>query len=85
MIQPLHDRVVVKPQVRELSAVIQVQNREAFNLGEVMAVGPEVTEIKPGDLIRYGNGDYLSWNMFEIAGHKVQIIQEADVVGIEAA
>lgn len=85
MIQPLHDRVVVRPQVRELSAIIKVNNTEAYNLGEVLAVGPEVTEIKPGDMIRYGNGDYLKWNMFEIAGNKVQIIQEADVVGIEAA
>lgn len=85
MIQPLHDRVVVKPQVRELSAIIKVNNTEAYNLGEVLAIGPDVTEIKPGDMIRYGNGDYLKWNMFDIGGNKVQIIQEADVVGIEAA
>ena len=85
MIQPLHDRIVVAPKVRELSAIIKVNNTESYNLGEVMAVGPEVTEVKPGDMIRYGNGDYLKWNMFEIGQHKVQIIQEADVVGIEAA
>lgn len=85
MIKPLHNRIVVKPIPRSLSSVLIVENREAFNRGEVLSVGPEVTEVRPGQRIAYGNGDYLKWDLINLGDQKVQIIQEADVVGIEAA
>ena len=40
MLKPLQDRIVVKPDVRELSSVIIVENKEADNMGTVVAVGP---------------------------------------------
>lgn len=78
-IRPLRDRVVVIPETRELSSVIFVQNNEKYNLGTVAAVGPNVRELKAGEKIRYGNGTYLDWPVFEFGGLSYQLIQEADV------
>jgi len=52
MLQPLRDRVVVRPQVRTISEVIFVDNKEPFNEGTIMAIGPMVTEVKVGDFIK---------------------------------
>ena len=85
MIKPLTSYIAVRPIVRQLSDVIVVQNREPFNEGEVINVGPEVYEVKPGDRIRYGNGEYLDWDGVEINGETVQFIVEADVAAIVEA
>jgi len=82
MLQPLHDRVLVKPLVRQLSDIIIVDNREPFNEGTIVAVGPRVYDAKPGDFIKYGNGDYLKWPVHRIDGQDYQIIQEADIACI---
>ena len=82
MLKPLRDRVVVKPQVRSLSEILVVQNTEPFNEGVVVAVGPRVYDTKPGDFIKYGNGDYLKWPVHRIDGQDYQIIQEADIACI---
>lgn len=82
MIRPLKDRVAVKPHARVMSEVIFIDNREPFNEGTVMAVGPEVDQVKVGDVIKYGNGEYLNWPVYDIAGEKIQLIQEADVCGV---
>ena len=82
MLKPLFDRVVVKPQIRELSSVLYVENKEPFNRGEVIAVGPKVTGAMPGDFILYGNGDYLKWPTHKIDGQDYQIIQEADICAV---
>ena len=77
MIHPIQDRVLVKPAVVELSSVIFVQNKEKFNQGTVVAVGPgkidkfgrrKPLDAKPGDRIRYGNGTYLDWPIVEHEG-----------------
>ncbi len=78
-IRPLRDRVVVKPFVRKLSDIIIVNNTEKFNEGEIVAVGPDVTEAAVGDKIKYGNGTYLDWPVHEFDGQDYQIIQEADI------
>lgn len=78
-IRPLHDRVVVKPFVRKLSDIIHVVNKEKFNEGEIVAIGPQVYETKVGDKIKYGNGDYLDWPIQNFDGQDYQIIQEADI------
>jgi len=78
-IRPLHDRVVVKPFVRKLSDIIIVNNTEKFNEGEIVAVGPDATEVRVGDKIKYGNGTYLDWPVHTFDGQDYQIIQEADV------
>ena len=82
MLKPLRDRVVVKPTVRELSTIIHVNNTEPFNEGTVVAVGPLVDQTKVGDLIKYGNGDYLNWPVQRINGQDYQIIQEADICAV---
>jgi chaperonin GroES len=66
-----------------------VENREPFNRGTVIAIGPgkrskrgaiRPLDIKVGDRIRYGNGSYLDWPiMMDDSGIKYQVIQEADV------
>jgi len=82
MLKPLKDRVVVKPQVRHISDIILVNNKEPFNEGTIVAVGPNVRECKAGDFIKYGNGDYLNWPTHRIDGQDYQIIQEADICAV---
>jgi co-chaperonin GroES (HSP10) len=79
LIRPLHDRVVVRPNVRQLSSVLHVQNNEKFNEGTVVSVGPRVRSVAVGDFVKYGNGTYLDWPLVEVDGCDYQIIQEADV------
>ena len=92
MLRPVHDRVLVKPHVVELSSIIYVNNTEKYNSGTVVAVGPgkidgkgrrQPLDAKPGDQIRYGNGTYLDWPIIEYEGEKYQLIQEADICWIE--
>ena len=82
MIQPLNDRLAVRPHIRQLSEIIHVQNTEKFNEGTVVAIGPKVHDVKVGDFIKYGNGDYLKWPVHTIDGQDYQIIQEADIACI---
>lgn len=82
MLKPLRDRVVVRPQVRQLSELIHVVNREPFNEGTIVAIGPDVYDVKPGDFVKYGNGDYLNWPVHTIDGQDYQIIQEADIAAV---
>ena len=79
MLKPLKDRVVVKPQTRHISDILIINNKEPFNEGTIVAVGPEVREVRPGDFIKYGNGDYLNWPVQRIDGQDYQIIQEEDI------
>jgi co-chaperonin GroES (HSP10) len=79
MFLPLRDRVVVKTRVRKLSDVIIVNNKEPFNEGTVVAIGPKVRETKVGDFVKYGNGDYLNWPTHSVNGEDFQIIQEGDI------
>ena len=82
MLRPLNDRVLVKPRVRQLSDIIWVNNKEAFNEGTIIAIGPLVDQAAVGDFIKYGNGDYLNWPTQRINGQDYQIIQEADICAI---
>ena len=82
MLKPLRDRVIVRPKARKISDIIFVNNQEPFNEGTIIAIGPNVLEAKPGDFIKYGNGDYLKWPVHTIDGQDYQIIQEADIACI---
>jgi co-chaperonin GroES (HSP10) len=82
MIRPLRNFITVQPSVRKLSDVIHVNNREPFNEGTIVAVGPEVKEARVGDRIKYGNGDYLNWPTHNKDGQDYQIIAEADVCAV---
>lgn len=82
MLQPIKNKVVVRPQARKMSDVIYVENREPFNEGTIVAVGKEVREAKVGDFIKYGNGDYLNWPTHTIDGQDYQIISEMDICAV---
>ena len=93
MIRPLRDHIVVEPAEISLSQTIIAKNKEPFNRGLVLAVGPGLRdkknrllpmECKPGQWVRYGNGTYLDWPVIDDDGRKVQMIREADIVGIES-
>ena len=85
MLRPLHDKITVRPIVRKLSDILIVNNTESLSMGDVVAIGPEVFEVAVGDRVRYGNGDYLKWPTITEGETVYQVIQEADVVGIEVA
>ena len=87
MLKMLRDRLLIKPIIRELSKIIIVDNTERYNIGEVIAAGPGKvingklirTDVKVGDIVRYGEFDFP---VYENEGTKYLIIQEADVAGI---
>jgi co-chaperonin GroES (HSP10) len=76
---PINDRVLVRPIARSLSEILIVQNKEKFNEGTIVAIGPKVLDVKVGERIKYGNGTYLDWPLHKIDGQDHQLIQEADV------
>ena len=96
-IKPLADKIVVKPDVRELSSVIYVDNKEVENMGEVVAVGPgkklpngrrEAMPIEVGARIRFGtmnddkSEEYLKYFPYEEDGVKYLILSWQDVCWI---
>lgn len=83
--KPLRDLILIKPLIRKLSEIIEVNNRERFNDGEVISVGPDVHEVKRGDRVRYGNGDYLDYDQITINGERYQVIREVDVAAVVEA
>ena len=85
MLKPLRDRVVVRPQVRHISDIIYIDNKEPFYDGTIVAIGSDVEDVQVGDFIKYGNGDYLKWPTHKIDGQDYQIIQEADICAVVEA
>jgi co-chaperonin GroES (HSP10) len=85
MLKPLRDRVVVRPQVRHISDIIYIDNKEPFNEGTIVAIGSDVEGVQVGDFIKYGNGDYLKWPTHKIDGQDYQIIQESDICAVVEA
>jgi co-chaperonin GroES (HSP10) len=85
MLKPLFDKVVVRPQVRHISDIIYIDNKEPFNEGTIVAIGSDVEGVQVGDFIKYGNGDYLKWPTHKIDGQDYQIIQEADICAVVEA
>ncbi len=84
MLRPLRDRIVVRPQERVKSTILEVVQTEKPNLGTVLRTGPKATGVKPGDTIRFGTGEgYLSYTEFEEQGERLLVMQEADVCFIE--
>jgi len=90
ILKPLADKIVVKPDVRVLSSVILVHNKERENMGTVVAVGPgkkingrrEVMPIQVGDYVRFGHmGDdeYLKYQEYFTNGQRYLIMSWQDV------
>jgi co-chaperonin GroES (HSP10) len=99
-LKPLADKIVVKPDVRELSSVIFIENKEVENMGTVVAVGPgkkinankrEAMPVEVGARIRFGtmNDDhgeeYLKYFPYYEDGVKYLIMSWADVCFVEEA
>jgi chaperonin GroES len=97
-LKPMADKIIVKPDVRELSSIIIVNNQEVENMGEVIAVGPgkklpngrrEDMPIEVGDRIRFGtmNDDkgeeYLKYFKYEENGQKYLVMSWQDVCFIQ--
>ena len=97
-LKPMADKIVVKPDVRELSSVIIVNNKEVENMGTVIAVGPgkklpngrrEDMPVEVGARIRFGtmNDDrgeeYLKYFKYEEDGTKYLVMSWQDVCFVE--
>jgi chaperonin GroES len=97
-LKPLLDKIVVKPDVRELSSIIVVNNKEVENMGTVIAVGPgkklpngrrEDMPVEVGARVRFGtmNDDpgeeYLKYFKYEEDGTKYLVMSWQDVCFIE--
>jgi co-chaperonin GroES (HSP10) len=98
-LKPLQDRIVVKPDVREISSVIFIDNKEVDNMGTVIAVGPgkvrngrrEEMPVEVGARVRFGtmNNDkgeeYLKFSEYFEDGQRYLIMSWQDVCFMEDA
>jgi len=93
-LKPLADKIVVKPDVRQLSSIIFVDNKEVENMGTVVAVGPgkklnadrrEDMPIEVGARVRFGtmNDDrgeeYLKYFPYYEDGVKYLVMSWQDI------
>lgn len=96
--KPLADKIIVRPDVRVLSDIVYVNNKEAENMGTVVAVGPgkrlsttkrEEMPIKVGARVRFGtmNDDpkeeYLKFTPIEHNGEKCVLMSWQDICWID--
>ena len=90
-LRPLKDRILVKPEVRVLSSIIAIDNKEVHNTGEVVAVGPGhylesgkyiPQQCKVGDKVRFGtmgDDEYLKYPEYIEDGISYRILSWQDV------
>ena len=98
MLKPLGDKIVVKPDVRTLSSVLIIDNKEVENMGTVVAVGPgkklsserrEEMPIEVGARVRFGtmnddkNEEYLKYLSYYEDGVKYLVMSWADVCWVD--
>jgi co-chaperonin GroES (HSP10) len=91
---PTKDKIIVKPYVRKLSSIIAISNKEAQNMGQVIAVGPgrklpngrfEENPIKVGSFVRFGTmsndskGEYLKYVPIEHEGENCLLMSWQDI------
>jgi len=96
--KPLGDKIIVRPDVRVLSTTLIIENREAENMGTVVAVGPgkkltadrrEAMPIEVGARVRFGtmNDDpkeeYLKFTPINHNGERCLLMSWKDVVFVE--
>jgi co-chaperonin GroES (HSP10) len=98
-LKPLQDRIVVKPDTRELSSIILVDNKEVDNMGTVIAVGPgkvcngrrEDMPVEVGARVRFGTmnkdrgEEYLKFPEYFEDGQRYLIMSWQDVCFMEDA
>jgi len=95
---PMGDKIVVKPDVRQLSSIIYVDNKEVENMGTVIAVGNgkklpngrrEDMPVEVGARVRFGTmndnkgEEYLKYFKYEEDGTKYLVMSWQDVCFIE--
>lgn len=85
MLRPIRDRLLVRPLERKASDTVVVVSSEKFSLGEVVATGPKVEDVKAGDRIRFGTDEgYLNYPEWQAeTGERFIVLQEADVCFVE--
>ena len=96
-LKPLADKIVVRPDVRVKSSVIEVIMAEAPNMGTVVAVGPgkrlpngrrEAMPIEVGAKVRFGTmgrdakEEYLKFTDVLHNGEKCLLMSWQDICGI---
>lgn len=98
ILKPLGDKIVVRPDKRTLSSVILVENKEADNMGIVVAVGPgkklsngrkEPMPIEVGQYVRFGTmsdtskDEYLKYQEYFTNGERYLIMSWQDVCFVQ--
>ena len=89
-LKPLQDKIVVKPETRELSSVIFINNKEKDNMGTVVAVGPgkvingrrQEMPVAVGDYVRFGtmgSDEYLKYFEYFEDGERYLVMSWQDV------
>jgi len=92
-LQPLNDKIVVKPEKRQLSSIIYVENKEVDNMGTVVAVGPgkkvngrrEAMPINVGAYVRFGTmndnakDEYLKYFEYFEEGERYLVMSWQDI------
>ena len=99
-LKPIRDKIVVRPDVRELSSVIIYENKETENMGTVVAVGPgtklingkrEEMPVFVGARVRFGTmnedpkDEYLKYFAYTEDDVKYLVMSWKDVCFIEDA
>ena len=93
ILKPLADKIVVKPDVRVLSSIIHVDNKEHENMGTVVAVGPgkkvgnrrQPMPVQVGEHVRFGtmsddpNAEYLKYQEYFTNGQRYLIMSWQDI------
>jgi len=96
-LKPLADKIVVKPDTRELSSIIFVENKEKDNMGTVVAVGPgkvingrrQEMPVEVGAYVRFGtmsdsaDNEYLKYFEYFEDGERYLVMSWQDVCFME--
>ncbi len=96
--KPMRDKILVKPDIRELSTWLIIDNKEAENMGTVVAVGPgvrlvddkrEEMPVEVGARVRFGTmndnheDEYLKYFPYVEDGVKYLVMSWKDVCFID--
>lgn len=94
ILKPMLDKIVVRPDKRILSSTLIVSNKEADNMGVVVAVGPgkklpggrrETMPVEVGQHVRFGTmndnskDEYLKYQEYFTNGERYLIMSWQDV------
>jgi len=90
ILKPLADKIVVKPDIRVLSSVIFVNNKEEANMGTVIAVGPgkvingrrQAMPVEVGQYVRFGtmgSDEYLKYQEYFTNNERYLIMSWQDI------